>query len=145
MVSQQALQGHWNEIKGELRRKWGQLTEDDLRTFNGDVDRLVGLIQRKTGTARETVEDYLEQLTAAGESFVGQATETAREYINEATDRIQQGRDYAAEKLQQGQEAVQEFREEGEELVRRHPAESALVCFGAGILTGLLVSVMLRR
>ncbi|QDT60516.1 hypothetical protein SV7mr_30390 [Stieleria bergensis] len=42
MISQQTLQGNWNEIKGRLRSKWGELTEDDVMTFNGDVDQLIG-------------------------------------------------------------------------------------------------------
>ena len=39
MVNQQVLQGHWNEIKGKIRSRWGQLTNDDLQKFDGDVDR----------------------------------------------------------------------------------------------------------
>jgi len=51
MINEQVLQGNWNEIKGKIRSKWGQLTNDDLQSFDGNVDRLVGLIQRKTGEA----------------------------------------------------------------------------------------------
>src|SRR5262245_7846004 len=56
MVNQQTLQGNWNEIKGKLRSKWGQLTNDDLQTAHGNVDQLIGLIQRKTGEARSSIE-----------------------------------------------------------------------------------------
>src|SRR5204863_284881 len=58
MVNAQTLQGHWEEVKGKLREKWGQLTGDDLERFSGDVDKLVGLIQRKTGVARSAIEEY---------------------------------------------------------------------------------------
>jgi len=51
-VNQQTLEGNWNEIKGKLHERWGQLTQDDLQRARGDVDQLVGLIQRKTGEAR---------------------------------------------------------------------------------------------
>ena len=37
MVNAQALQGQWNQIRGELKKKWGQLTEDDLRFNNGNI------------------------------------------------------------------------------------------------------------
>ena len=59
-VNIQALKGNWNEIKGKLRNKWGQLTNDDLQQARGNIDQLVGLIQRKTGEARTSVEKFLE-------------------------------------------------------------------------------------
>src|SRR5437899_3320409 len=68
MINQQTLQGNWNEIKGKLRSKWGQLTNDELQSFDGNVDRLVGIIQRKTGEARNSVEHFLEEVSANGAS-----------------------------------------------------------------------------
>src|SRR3954463_12592229 len=68
MVNQQTLQGNWNEIKGKLRNKWGQLTNDDLQSAQGNIDQLVGLIQRKTGEARNSIEKFLEDATASGGS-----------------------------------------------------------------------------
>ena len=56
MLNQQTLQGNWNEIKGKLQSKWGTLTDDDIAIFNGNVDQLVGTIQRKTGEARASIE-----------------------------------------------------------------------------------------
>ena len=49
MINQQTLLGNWNEIKGKLRSNWGSLTDDDLTIIDGNVDQLVGAIQRKTG------------------------------------------------------------------------------------------------
>ena len=62
MISQQTLQGNWHEVKGLLRSKWGALTDDDVAVFNGNVEELMGTIQRKTGEARESVEQFFEQL-----------------------------------------------------------------------------------
>ena len=66
MINQTTLKGNWNEIKGKLRSHWGQLSNDDIQAFNGNVDQLVGLIERKTGETRAAVEDYLDQLTENG-------------------------------------------------------------------------------
>ncbi len=52
MINQQMLYGDWNEIKGQLRRRWGQLTDDDLPQIRGDAEQIIGAIQRKTGEAR---------------------------------------------------------------------------------------------
>ena len=59
MVNQQVLAGKWNEVSGKIKEKWGKLSDDDLRTFNGNVDQLVGQIQRKTGETRQVIEEFL--------------------------------------------------------------------------------------
>ena len=80
MVNQQTLQGNWNEIRGKLRSKWGQLTGDDVQTFNGNVDQLVGTIQRKTGAARDSIEHYLAELSASLTPVLSQPAAIAGEY-----------------------------------------------------------------
>jgi uncharacterized protein YjbJ (UPF0337 family) len=145
MVNAQTLQGNWNEIKGKLRNKWGQLTNDDLQAFDGNVDRLVGLIQRKTGEARESVMGFLNDVSGNGSTFVGQAAEGVREYAQHAAEKLQQSSQQAAESLQQGYESLREGYAEAESMVRRRPAEAAAICFGAGILAGLLIAVCVRR
>ena len=77
-LNQQTLEGNWNEIKGKLHERWGQLTQDDLQKARGNVDQLVGLIQRKTGEARERVEQYLNEITANGGSGVSRGALTGR-------------------------------------------------------------------
>jgi uncharacterized protein YjbJ (UPF0337 family) len=137
MVNQQTLQGNWNEIKGKLRSKWGQLTNDDVQAFDGNVERLVGLIQRKTGEARGSVEKYLDELTANGASGLSQAAEAAREYASQAAESLQEGSKYAADQMRHGYE-------EAERMVKERPAESLAVCFGAGVVIGLLLGVTMR-
>ena len=66
MISQQTLKGSWNEIAGKLRSKWGQLSEDELERHQGNVQELVGYIQRKTGVARDQIERFLNDLGAEG-------------------------------------------------------------------------------
>ena len=53
------LSGSWNEIKGKIREKWGQLSDNDLERFKGNVDQLVGYVQQKTGQAPQEIEAFL--------------------------------------------------------------------------------------
>lgn len=53
------LKGDWNIIKGKLKQKWGDLTDDDLDYVEGQKDELVGRIQKRTGQTREAVEKEL--------------------------------------------------------------------------------------
>jgi uncharacterized protein YjbJ (UPF0337 family) len=137
MVNAQTLQGNWNEIKGKLRSHWGQLTNDELQTFSGNVDQLVGTIQRKTGEARSAIEKYLEEVSANGASALGQASETVREYAQQAAGAMQETSKKAAESMRQGYE-------DAEEMIRQRPGESVAVCFGVGMVVGLLLGLAVR-
>jgi len=50
------LKGKWKEIKGQVKEKWGKLTDDDLITVEGKVEKLLGILQKKYGYSREKVE-----------------------------------------------------------------------------------------
>jgi uncharacterized protein YjbJ (UPF0337 family) len=55
------MKGNWNIVKGKLKKKWANLTDDDLRFTEGQDDELIGRIQRRTGRTREEVEKALEE------------------------------------------------------------------------------------
>ncbi len=46
-------EGRWKQLKGSVREKWGQLTDDDLEQASGERDQLVGRIQERYGIARD--------------------------------------------------------------------------------------------
>ncbi len=80
MVNQQVLQGHWDEIKGKLRAHWASLSDDDLEQCQGNMQQLMGVIQRKTGEARDTIENYLEEIVTESGGDLENASQSAREY-----------------------------------------------------------------
>lgn len=47
------IKGNWNQIKGRLKQKYGELTDDDLIYAEGQTDELLGRLQEKTGQTRE--------------------------------------------------------------------------------------------
>ncbi len=136
-MNAQQLEGQWNEIRGELRRKWGQLTDQDLEIQNGNIDQLVGRIQQKTGEGREAIENYLENLTSQTATAVGQAADTARDYAQQAMGKIRDNYETAA-----GQ--ARRTYDEAENYVRERPAQSVAAAFAAGVLIGLVVGLSLR-
>ncbi len=50
------IKGDWNIVKGTLKQKWANLTDDDLQYLEGKEDELLGRIQKRTGETREAVE-----------------------------------------------------------------------------------------
>lgn len=53
------IKGNWNQVKGKLKQKYGQLTDDDLQYAEGKEEELLGRLQSKTGKAKE---DLLEEI-----------------------------------------------------------------------------------
>ncbi|MCB0491153.1 MAG: CsbD family protein [Cyclobacteriaceae bacterium] len=49
------LKGNWNEVKGKLKQKYGQLTDDDLNLAEGKEDELIGRIQKKLGKTKDEI------------------------------------------------------------------------------------------
>jgi uncharacterized protein YjbJ (UPF0337 family) len=56
MINSDILSGKWKQVKGEVKKQWGKLTDDDLQIVEGQHDKLVGLIQERYGYAREQAE-----------------------------------------------------------------------------------------
>ena len=52
-MNKDQLQGKWLQVKGAVKEQWGKLTDDDLDRVNGNLERLVGVVQERYGYARE--------------------------------------------------------------------------------------------
>jgi len=138
MVNRQQLEGKWNEVKGRLKEKWGNLTDDDLVRGEGNVEQLVGVVQQKTGKGREEVERFLDEVVAGAGNAYQRAAATAKDYAAEASDAMRQGYQQAASSVAAGYD-------QAEHTIRRNPVESVAVAFGAGLISGVLVGVLLKH
>lgn len=56
------FKGGWNEAKGKLKQKYGQLTDDDLTFVQGKDDELLGRLQQKLGKSKEELRKEIERL-----------------------------------------------------------------------------------
>lgn len=55
------VEGNWNQWKGRLKEKWGDLTDDDIRQLDGKKDQLAGAIQERYGIAREEAHRQIDE------------------------------------------------------------------------------------
>jgi uncharacterized protein YjbJ (UPF0337 family) len=135
MSTQEKILGNWNQFKGKVKQRWGQLTDDELSEVEGNFDQLVGLVQQKTGEARQQIERTLNELSSqAGGAFVDM-TESARQYVEQAGEKLRGATD-------QIRERGQAYAEDAQAMFRRRPAESVAVAFGAGLIVGLIVGMV---
>lgn len=133
-MNAQEIQGRWDQLRGRVKEKWGQLTDEDLHIVGGNLDQLIGTIERKTGEARENVEQFLDELVAG--STLHRVKETVMGYGESAMNA-------ARESMEQvGGQARQQFDNAGQ-IVQRRPVESLAVVFGLGFVTGLALGAMI--
>jgi uncharacterized protein YjbJ (UPF0337 family) len=50
------IKGKWHQLKGEVKSRWGKLTDDDLDRVEGDSEKLIGKVQERYGCARHDAE-----------------------------------------------------------------------------------------
>jgi len=56
------IKGNWNEIKGRLKQRYANLTDDDLLFVEGKEDELMGRLQKKLGKSNKEVRDLLSKV-----------------------------------------------------------------------------------
>ncbi len=56
------IKGNWNQVKGKLKQKYSELTDDDLAFIEGKEDELLGRLQRKTGETKEKLIEEINRL-----------------------------------------------------------------------------------
>lgn len=55
-MNKDILSGKWTQMRGDVQKRWGKLTNDHLDVIKGDRLKLVGKIQEAYGIAREDAE-----------------------------------------------------------------------------------------
>ena len=55
-MNKDIFEGNWKQLKGNVKQKWGELTDDDFDVINGKRDQLVGRIQERYGVTRDEAE-----------------------------------------------------------------------------------------
>lgn len=47
------LRGQWMQFKGELKKKWGKFSDNDLLQIEGNYERFVGKVQEHYGEKKD--------------------------------------------------------------------------------------------
>ncbi len=54
------IEGKWRQAKGEVKQRWGKLTDDDLTFIGGSKDKLVGRLQERYGFKKEQAQNEID-------------------------------------------------------------------------------------
>jgi uncharacterized protein YjbJ (UPF0337 family) len=118
------FQGQWQQLKGDLRSKWGKLTDDDVEQIAGNKDKLVGALQERYGymwdEAQRMVDRYLDEYSQSG--FASRLSNVvSKENLQKITDAV-------------SKDNLQKMGNDLVECVRRYPISSLLIGLGIGYL-----------
>ena len=61
IVNQDQFEGNWKQFKGDLKKQWGKLTDDDLLIIEGNYDKFEGRVQERYGDKREEVKRWTDE------------------------------------------------------------------------------------
>jgi uncharacterized protein YjbJ (UPF0337 family) len=82
-MNKDTFEGKWHEVKGEIRKQWGKLTDNDITEMKGRKEEFLGKLQSKYGWTKEKAEteftSWWDRLSAKNSQH-GQAGNEGREH-----------------------------------------------------------------
>jgi uncharacterized protein YjbJ (UPF0337 family) len=60
-MNKEQFEGSWQQFKGEVKKKWGQLTDNDLLEAEADYIKFLGIVQKRYGERKEEVNRWAEE------------------------------------------------------------------------------------
>jgi uncharacterized protein YjbJ (UPF0337 family) len=136
-MNSSTLQGQWEQVRGMLKKKWGQLTDEDLRFANGNIDQLIGRIHQRTGEARDAIEQFLDQATSQGASLVSDTVKAVGDIARDKSKQVRESYNRISDQFGEQFDRSQEW-------IRERPAHSVATALAVGVLFGVVVGLALR-
>ena len=61
-LNENIVKGKWLEIKGDIQKAWGKLTDNELEKAKGDMKAISGLIRQRYGMKEDEYEGKLSDI-----------------------------------------------------------------------------------
>ena len=60
-MNEDKIKGQWKQLAGQMKARWGKLTDDDLKVAEGNSEYLAGKIQERYGVARDEAQKQVKE------------------------------------------------------------------------------------
>ena len=134
------LEGNWKQVRVNVQRHWGKLTNSDLTTIGGRREELEGKIQERYGYTKDRVRKEIEEWYDSLRSELDQnrkewtdQLDTIRADLERLTSSVSR---VANTQIERAQDKAVEAGQQAEEAVRRNPISALAIAFGVGFLFG---------
>jgi len=150
-MNQTTLQGHWDELKGQVKEQWGKLTDDEIKEIGGRKDQLLAKVKQHYGIGKEKaekeVDNFLKKIKPPFKNAEnGVISDTIRKFGDKAHDISYDLADKSEEYLASGAEVTEQIQDKIHEsfdgilgYVKKHPMHAALGAAGIGFLLAKLL------
>lgn len=61
-MNEQTIKGNWNELKGKIKQKYADVTDDDLTYAEGKQDEMWGKLQQKVGKSKDEIKKEIDKM-----------------------------------------------------------------------------------
>jgi uncharacterized protein YjbJ (UPF0337 family) len=134
-MDKNTFKGNWDQLRGQVKKTWGKLTDNQLEKIEGDFDTFVGAVEK----------EFLNKEDNYGvQTPVGAGIRKAAEKINEFSETVAAKSDRV---VHQGEEAVSAAQKNAAKYIdfamdytKEHPVKVTLIAVGIGFLFGKFLS-----
>ncbi|GAB2191428.1 CsbD family protein [Sessilibacter sp. MAH2] len=62
-MNKDMAEGKWKEVKGEIRKTWAKISDDEVEQMAGSQEKFEGSMQKHYGKSKEEAREAWEKLT----------------------------------------------------------------------------------
>jgi uncharacterized protein YjbJ (UPF0337 family) len=149
--------GSMKELKGELKQTWAKLTDEDIKYLEGNVDEIVGKVQKAYGFTRERAEEEFDRFKNKHANYFRDEREmttkergmgTLNRQVDSSLSNIRsRTRDFGDDLSDSSNEYMEKVRDMGSmalnrstEFIRSYPGYTVLGAASVGFLLGALIA-----
>lgn len=87
-MNKDIFQGKLKEISGEIKKKWGKLTDDDITRTEGNVEALSGVVQQRMGLSKEEASRQTNEFMTSMSSRYETTKDSLGDKLNDGIDKV---------------------------------------------------------
>ncbi len=61
-MNRDQVEGRWNEFNAKVKQAWGELTDDEIRQAEGNIEEIAAKIQKRYGDSKNDATHRLNEM-----------------------------------------------------------------------------------
>jgi len=146
--------GSWNRIKGKLKQKYAQFTDEDLAFVEGKAGELLGRLQAKLGLTEDAVVAMLDEMKESAVNFTDGVREKAGEVVGGVKAKVSEATAWvgdvaddvktkvthvATDAYKHARQGARTLQGKAEDFVTGEPIKALLTALAVGFVAGILI------